>query len=76
MSARLIREDIVELNFVWPSILLDSGKLSNSMVLFCKDHDIWNAKLLAQEIMEYTEQYQEKEWDEIVSTCRINLPFV
>ena len=45
------------------------------MVSFFSDLDVGNATLLAQGIMEYVEQFQAKEGDEIASTCRIELPF-
>ncbi len=73
VSARLISENLVELNIVWPSILLNSEKLTNSKVSFCKDLDIGNATLLAQGIMDYIEQYQETEGNPLLVV--INLKF-
>ena len=42
---------------------------------FCGDLDVRIATPLLQVIMDYVEQFQEKQGDSIASTCRIELPF-
>ena len=75
VPASLLNESTVELKFRCSAVLLDHSKITSSIVLFCRDLDVRSATLLAQGLMEFFEQFQAKEGNTIVSTCRIDLPF-
>ncbi len=45
------------------------------MVIFFDDLGVGNATMLAQGLMEFVEQFQEKQGNNIISSCRIDLPF-
>ncbi len=56
-------------------MLLKPLTLVNSILSFSSDIDQTEGTLLAQGIMDYLENFQERECDLVTSTYRVKLPF-
>ena len=74
VHSQVINGRTLKISFTWPTILLDSQKLINSILSFCSDMNIAHGTLLAQILMYFLDNNQDIEGDNVISTCSIPLP--
>ena len=75
IKAELVSSEELQLSFSWPPALLDADGIMHALMSFCDEFQDGQGPLLAQGIRDYTDPLQSEIGEEIVSTCRIPLPF-